>query len=296
MKKIKTSQQCTVICDECKIEFKRCYNTIITQREKYSSADLCYSCLSKLLRKLGVIKTFSQYNKDQIGKTSEERLGKEKADIMKRKMSINNKGENNPNFENKSNGANGFIRHNKEIKGKTYEEIFGEEKAKEIKLKISISGLGEKNHMFGIAPSYKSGSGWSGHYQTIHFRSVLELHYLIYLINNNINFENGELKKHHIRYKMNGINKNYLPDFYLPDTDETIELKPKKLVGTYQNKLKFEAAKEKLGDKHIILTEDNIVKIELETLYNKYILKELVFDEKYIEKFENYYNKNRKKE
>jgi len=175
---------------------------------------------------------------------------------------------------------------------------YGLVKADELKekrhIKIHNRINGENNPMFGKPPSYKSGSGWSGHYHNIQFRSLLELHYLIYLIDNNIKFENGELKKHQIPYIMNNVNRNYLPDYYLVDTDQTIEIKPKKLITTYQNKLKFAAAKEKLGNKHVILNEEDIIKIDLQILYDKYISKELIFDERYAEKFEQYCNKGKK--
>jgi hypothetical protein len=121
----------------------------------------------------------------------------------------------------------------------------------------------------------------------------LELHYLIYLIDNNINFDSGEKKEYKIEYILDGKNRNYFPDFYLTDTKEIIEIKPKALIGTYQNKLKFEATKQKSGDKHIILTENEIVKIDLDILYNKYINKEIIFNKTYAEKFELYYKNNK---
>jgi hypothetical protein len=177
-----------------------------------------------------------------------------------------------------------------------YGEEIANQKLEKLKEKHSINNSGENNPMYGKPAPIGSGNGFSGYYQNNYFRSLLELHYLIYLLDNNIKFENGELKKYHIPYIMDGIKRNYLPDYYLPETDQIIEIKPKKLINSYENKLKFEAAKQQLGNKHIILTEDEIVKIDLQILYNKYIKKEIIFDKGYDIKFEEYYNKNRKVE
>lgn len=167
-------------------------------------------------------------------------------------------------------------------------ESYGEDIAKQKYNKFKQERTGKNNPMYGKPAPHGSGNGWSGHYKGMYFRSLLELYYLIYLIDNNIKFENGELKKHTIKYTMDGIERNYFPDFYLIDTQETIEIKPKNLIGTYQNKLKFVAAKQKLGNKHVILTEDEINKIDVNRLWDLYINKELQFDKRYVTKFENY--------
>ncbi len=177
-----------------------------------------------------------------------------------------------------------------------YGKEIANQKLEKFKQKISIKTKGKNNPMFGKPSPQGSGNGWSGHYKNIYFRSLLELYYLIYLIDNHIKFENGELKKHAIQYTMDGLNRNYFPDFYLIDSKETIEIKPKNLIGSYQNKLKFEAAKNKLGNKYVILTEDEITKIDIKRLWDLYKCKELQFDERYVSKFEQYYaEKNNRK-
>lgn len=294
-KRPRSTQQCIVKCDTCEQEFTRRYDVLLKSRKTFNDVDLCRSCSTRLLIKIGKVKTFTEYNKNQKGKTFEERLGVEKAKKVKEKMSKVNTGKNNPNYNNKSNGAKGFIKHAKNMKGKTYEEIYGIEKSIMIKQKISNSTCGEKSNRFGKPAPKGSGNGWSGHYKDIYFRSLLELHYLIYLIDNNIKFESGEKRKHVITYEMDGLKRNYFTDYYLIKEDKYIEIKPKNLINSYQNKLKFEAAKNKLGNKHIVLTEDEIVKTDTQTLYDMYVNKEIIFDNRYVEKFENYYKKYRRK-
>lgn len=232
-----------------------------------------------------------------------EKYGKEEADIkhgewkLSFKKNGKNKGVNNPNHNGKYSKCEQAIKwvHDNQ-KGKKLEQIYGEEKSKEIKQKLSDKSSGENNPMFGKPAPKRSGNGWSGYYKDHYFRSMLELHYLIYLIDNNIQFESGEKRKHAIQYKINEVTRNYFPDYYLLTTDEYIELKPKKLINSYQNKLKFDAAKNKLKNKFKIITDEEIVKIDLQIIYNKYIYKEIIFDKGYSEKFENYYFLNRKED
>lgn len=294
-KRPRSKQKCIVKCDTCEQEFERRYDVLEKSRKAFNGVDVCRSCSTRLLIKTGKVKTFTEYNKNQKGKTFEERLGVEKAKKVKEKMSKVNTGKNNPNYNNKSNGAKGFVKHAQNMKGKTYEEIYGIEKSIMIKQKISNSTCGEKSNRFGKPAPKGSGNGWSGHYKDIYFRSLLELHYLIYLIDNNIKFESGEKRKHVITYEMDGLKRNYFTDYYLIEEDKYIEIKPKNLINSYQNKLKFEAAKNKLGNKHIVLTEDEIVKTDTQALYDMYVNKEIIFDNRYVEKFENYYKKYRKK-
>ena len=64
-------------------------------------------------------------------------------------------------------------------KGTTFEEFYGQEKAKVIKEKFSLRMRGKNNHMYGKPSPNGSGNGWSGHYGSFYFRSLLELSFLI---------------------------------------------------------------------------------------------------------------------
>jgi len=216
------------------------------------------------------------------GKTLEEKCGIKKAKIIKKQLSENNSGKNNPNYGGLYRGTRIII------KNKTYEEIFGKEKAKEIKLKLSQNNRGNGNPMYGKPSPKKSGNGWSGYYEGHYFRSLLELSYLKYLLDNNINFENGEKKEYIIEYKLNKINRTYHPDFYLIDTNELIELKPRKLVNSYINKFKFKSAYKKFGNKFKILTQEDIKILSIEEIKELIKNKKINFDKSKIEKIKRY--------
>ena len=289
---IDSFQRCQIKCDQCNKDFERVYCDILTSREKYENKDLCLKCSWPLGKPRP---TFTEYNKNCKGLTLEQRLGEEKAQQTKQKMSEKNKGEKHPNYGGKYSRFEGAIKWNQDnLKGKTLEDAYGFEKAQKIKAKIGEHSKGENNPMFGKASPLGAGNGWKGYYKNIYFRSILELKYLKYLLDNNIIFENGEKAKYRIPYILwDGTNRTYATDYYLPETNVFIELKPKKLIDTPTNKLKFEAARELLGDRHIILTENDVQLFPLEEMYELYLSEDLIWDKNYVDKFLNYYEKNK---
>ena len=197
---------------------------------------------------------------------------------------------------------NGFREKQKQIcinnakfqKGKTFEELYGVEKSLEISKKLSISNSGENNPMFGKPSPTGSGNGWSGWYDGIYFRSLLELSYLHYLVVNNIKFESGEKRKHKFTYELNNKPYNYFCDFVLLDSLTYIEVKPKNLINTVINTAKFSYAKLQQQNFKII-TEDQIKKLTYEELKILHDNNKIKFLEKYETKFKNYFDKINKK-
>ena len=282
------SQRINVKCDEC----QKIYDSVLSNRnicfEKYKS-DLCSSCKMRKRHKDGIMLNASRNAglasiRLMKGKTFEEIFGEEKAKEIKHKQSLKSSGENNTNFGGKY--SRGFA--DRPLFG-TFEERYGKEKADEMKSKISSSHLGSKNTMFGKPSPTGSGNGWSGWYKGYYFRSLLELSYLVYLIKNDIKFEHAEHKKYAVKYlNFEGNTRNYFPDFYIFENNEIIEIKPKHLIDTIDNKSKFEAAKLQFKNFKII-TEDDIKKLttdEIKTLYKNGDIK---FIDRYDVKFRERY-------
>jgi len=130
-------------------------------------------------------------------------------------------------------------------------EKFGEDKALEI-CKSRIN-RGEDNGMFGRPSPEGSGNGWSGWYKGKHFRSLLELSYMIYLSENNIDYKTAETKEYEVIYEYNNGKITYRPDFIVDE--KIIEIKPSNLVNTEINKIKFIEAKNIFGKNFKVLTE-----------------------------------------
>jgi hypothetical protein len=239
----------------------------------------CCSTLNNKRRMLDTVfaKKFTDAgNLKRIGKTFEEIFGKEKAETLKKQYSIS-MSENNTRWskkyrtedeitDQKIKQADNIV---KRYKGKTFEDMYGIEKALEMKAKMSIKTSGKNNPMYGKPSPKKTGNGLSGHYKGIYFRSIYELSYLYYLIINNINYELAEKKKFKIHYIMDGKNRTYYPDFYLPDTDTLIEIKPKALLNTKENLLKFDAAKK--AYKNFTVLDETMF-----TFIHKTIIKQLI--------------------
>ncbi len=199
------------------------------------------------------------------GKTIEERLGIDRAKIFKHKQSLSHIGKRNANFEGKYSKFEGAIKWQKEH-GHTRIEKYGEERAKQINEKIKQKISGKNSVRYGKSPMPGSGNGWNGWYNGYFFRSLLELSYIKYFLDNNIKFQSAETKEFMIEYIHNGKSKTYKPDFYLPEQDLIIECKPKSLLTIKENIIKFEYAKKKFGNKFIIKTDKTISLVNFKEL------------------------------
>lgn len=200
--------------------------------------------------------------------------------IKKEKISVSSQGKNNPMY------GKSFYDIWKEKHG----EQIANQKLNQFKIKAKNNSLGKNNPMYGKPAPQGSGNGWSGYYKNYYFRSLLELSYLKYLLDNNIKFENGEKKKYCIEYQFNNVDRTYRPDYFLVETQELIEIKPKNLINSQINKIKFEAGRQKYGNKFKVLTEDNLIKLNFDEIYILYKTKDLIFDKKYDIKFKQIYD------
>lgn len=287
--RINLSQRVNIECDNCGSHWESALSNREKLLKKYNK-DLCRSCKLKYQYALGTRTShFKEYNISQTGKSFEERLGKEKAKKAKEKMSKKSSGENNAMYG-RNDQCHGLKKYNEWCKGKTNEEILGKEKSLAVSRKLSIACAGEKNPMYGKPSPSGSGNGWSGWYKGYHFRSLLELSYIKYLIDNNIKFESAEKKSCAIQYEIDNKKRNYFYDFILTDEDKHIEIKPYSLRESYLNKIKFKAAIEKHGDRFIILTEKDFPQLTNEEIKDMIISNDVKLTDRYMEKFKSKYD------
>jgi len=176
-------------------------------------------------------------------------------------------------------------------------EKYGKEEAdvKIIEHNKNKSRPGKQNGQYGKTPLKGSGNGWHGSLDGVWFRSLMELSYLFYLIENKILFENAEKKMYAIQYTLSetGADRTYYADFFLIETGEFIEVKPKILLNTKINIDKFIAAKEKLGNKFVILTEDELSLIKISEIDRLISEKRLIFPDNILEKYLKYKEKHK---
>lgn len=285
-KETRKTHKFNVTCDKCGKLITRSKESILKQRD-FIHGDFCAACSQVKQYELGLRKScFAEYNKLQTGKTWEERFGIEKAKIAKEKMSKANSGSNNSMYGDYEH-TKGWRKHNEEIKGKTFEEFYGEERAKELKKVYSLNASGKNNSMYGKPAPIGSGNGWSGWYNGIHFRSLLELAFLV----KNPNAKSAESYKiPYIDYF--GHERTYHPDFEIDNA--VYEIKPYKLQESPLNKLKFEAAVNffnDIGKSFKILTEKDFEKISFQEIKDLHDKGSLKFLERYENKLKTYENK-----
>lgn len=109
--------------------------------------------------------------------------------------------------------------------------------------KQSENNSGERNSMYGKPTPIGSGNGWSGWYKGWYFRSLLELSYMIKIIERfNFKWESAEQRKYTIKYHdYKGTERTYRADFIL-NNKYMVDCKPKKLQLAVNNLLKKKAA------------------------------------------------------
>lgn len=265
---IKITQKLKCKCDRCGEIFYRTYRDCFKSK---NPGAYCRTCSAS-------VRILEYNNSDANKRTLEEKVGKERANEIKKKSSELTSYRRRYGDLKDSTWTN----YNKKQKGKSWEERYGKEKAELIKQKESAANSGKNNPMFGKPAPQGSGNGWSGWYNGLYFRSLLELSFIV----NNGNIKGAEcISIPYIDYK--GRQRTYHPDFY---TDKCIiEIKPKKLLKALNNVKKFEAANkycENNGLEFKILTEENINKLTYEEIKQLHDNKEIVFLDKYKKKFE----------
>jgi hypothetical protein len=145
---------------------------------------------------------------------------------------------------------------------KKYGKTIADDKMNQYKLKQSFNNKGKKNSMYGKPSPKNSGNGICGWYKGWFFRSLLELSYMIFVIERfNLMWETGESEKYKINYIQDGVNKNYFPDFVI-NGKYIIECKPKKLWLNSKNLSKFNFAEKFCKENNYIFKVRDLPKIK----------------------------------
>jgi hypothetical protein len=158
------------------------------------------------------------------------------------------------------------------------------------KEKHSKNNSGSGNPMYGKPAPRGSGNGWSGWYKGWFFRSIRELSYIILVLEaNNQEWFSGESQKWKIRYKDSDDKmRNYFPDFITHD--KIIEIKPSRLSGLPNNKLKEKAAKrfaKQLGMEYTIVDPKMLDSKEIADLVKSDVIQ---FTDKWRKRYEDSYS------
>jgi hypothetical protein len=285
-------------CSICNKELK--YSTIYSLRTAEKKNSLCKSCGLKNTMTEERLKKMSERvkgeNNPMHGKKGNLNpfFGKSHSDETKKKMIENKDYSNYKTKEFREKMSKVTSGKNNPMFGKTFYEIWvdkygqniADEKLKSYKQKQSISSSGENNPMYGKPSPNGSGNGWSGWYNGWFFRSIMELSYMVKVIERfNLKWESGETDKYKIAYTdYKGTNRNYFPDFVINDK-YLVEIKPKNLFKSESVSLKKESSIkfcEENGMKYKLRSVSNLNNKEITDLY---LTGKIKFTDRYEEKF-----------
>jgi hypothetical protein len=173
-----------------------------------------------------------------------------------------------------------------------YGQFEADRRQKELNSVRSKNVSGKKNPMYGRLPPKGSGAGWSGWYKGWFFRSLRELSYMINVIEKKqLKWKSAE-KNINIKYlDYLGNNRTYRPDFLINDKI-LVEVKPKKLMETPNNRLKKIAAIKFCEDNNLeykmvdvkIIAKENLIKMHNDNLIRFIDKWESVFQNKYLKR------------
>jgi hypothetical protein len=157
------------------------------------------------------------------------------------------------------------------------------------KQKLSLANSGKNNNMYGKPSPQGAGNGWAGWYKGWYFRSLLELSYMVNVIESGgLRWESAEKRELMITYTdYEGKIKNYFADFLI-NKNTLVECKPKRLWNTPKVTCKKTAAENfcKINNMVYQLTDTEKISYEqLKKLYDDGLVK---FLSRYEEKFLKY--------
>jgi len=194
-------------------------------------------------------------SQNQIDKSAATRTGTKRTDETKQKLRMQKLGSNNPMFGKKPWNFGIDPKDN---------PLFGRPRR-------NFGLYGSANPMFGKSPSPFAGKGINGKFKGLHFRSSLELCYLMYWYEENVVVDSAESNGFKVHYLDSDTIKTYSPDFFLCETSTIVEIKPKKLQSGIVLK-KFDALVSAFPDMNcVMLSGHDIIDFVEHCIYNNLV-------------------------
>lgn len=185
-------------------------------------------------------------------KTMLERYGEDnpsKVDMFAEKISESNKGRLNPRVEGqqeniiKSKRENGNLKHTDETRLKISQSL----------RKLYDDPDFDRSIFVRETPNGKNSK--TGYYNGIYFRSSYEEMFLKFCEFFSVEVRSAANKEHCVKYdSIDGSTRSYYPDFYLPESNTTVEIKPISMYEVRENPGKFDAAMRQI-ENYVILSE-----------------------------------------
>ncbi len=264
-------------CPECNCEIE--YKSGVYMRDSERRGKKCKSCGIKEYCK---IRDYNGENNPFYGKKHTEKTREKFVEIAKNRPDdyISEQGRKNQAESSKKRKYEPFF----DIWLRKYGLEGANKRYIEYKEACSTSHSGEKNYWYGKKRPLGVGNGWKGWYNGQHFRSLLELSYIITVLEaENMDWKSAEDEGLVIKYKFDGKNKTYRPDFIVDD-EIIIECKPKSLQTTRLVLAKKEAAEKYCEENGMTYIMVDIPILPWEKIIELYDNHEVSFTHKYEEK------------
>jgi hypothetical protein len=128
-----------------------------------------------------------------------------------------------------------------------------------IKIKEALLALYQSaNILFVTASENSGGRHKNGYFNGVFYRSSYELCFLRYCHLKNIEIVSAETTEFRVRYEVDHKKHWYYPDFYLPEYDIIIEIKPASLLLDERVQAKIDAAS-LVHENYTLLTEEDLL-------------------------------------
>jgi hypothetical protein len=210
-----------------------------------------------------------------------EKYGKEEADKRQyesnRKNSLTNTGVSNPKgaHRGKNNGMYGKSFY--QVWLEKYGKEIADQKLKDFKLGCRERNSGKNNNMYGKSPGINAGKGYSGRYKGFFFRSLLELAYVVKILEKyKLTWQPAEGIINISYVDQKGIERTYRPDFVI-NNKYLVEIKPKPLRALPINLLKFQAAELYSKQNNLIFKVTQVSGLSKLQLIQLYRLNDITF-------------------
>lgn len=255
-------------CSECSKEtlfrgltigYLKCCSVICSRKSKDFREKMSKS-------KMGLIQTSEQIEK-RINNTNQELKEQKRKQTSLKRYGVDNPSKLKTISDKISSSNNGkkCIRtpdhQQKIIRSKKLNGTLGHKPKTKISIRNSLLRLYQSENPPITISDNTGGHHKTGYYENLFYRSSYELIFIKFCKENNILLESAETKEFRVRYQYLGKNHFYYPDFYLPDYDVVIEIKPNsKLLGDVEQIKIHEGMK--VHNNFTIIDEESLLNLD----------------------------------
>jgi len=188
-----------------------------------------------------------------------------------------------------------YIKNQKKVQAISQQKRWDSDEGRRLKEEFSKMFSGKNNPMYGKPTPVGSGNGWSGWFEDFYFRSLKELKFLLICKRFNIAIKSAEKETFRINYTdWKGTKRTSIPDYIVEDK-YIIEIKPKHLQKSFDNKAKFIEFEKLAKSKGMKFKVIDSGRMDLDIFLELYDSRKIQLIDKYKDKLNEYIKTKNKK-